>query len=175
MNILRVDKKWKAIVFHILAWIIVLSLPYLLSQRFENSQRDPESTHFIVLNMLTGILWAGLFYLNANYLTPRFIYTKKYLQFSIITLSAFCVIMIIHLLQFVVLIREHPISITKSVAFNSPAFLLAIAIKPTLQIVVSMFLLPLPTGLNTIRNKNESMGNPCRNIYWLNPIRQKKA
>src|SRR5438105_12890247 len=95
-----INKKWVKVTAHVLVWLIVFSLPYLLSSHYENIRKDPDSDNFFILNSLTGILWIIVFYLNAYFLVPRYIYSKKYLYFGLYIVGIFCVIMLIHLFLF---------------------------------------------------------------------------
>ena len=125
------DKKWMTVALHLLCWLIILSLPYLLRPRYDGIHNDPESFSFFILNTFTSILWVGVFYLNAYFITPKYIYAKNYLGFAIVLLGIFIVAMVIHLSLFSFLIHHKPISIRGSLGFNLPTFLLTTAVSTT--------------------------------------------
>ncbi|MES1224150.1 MAG: histidine kinase [Bacteroidota bacterium] len=134
MKSINISSKWIRIGLHIIAWAIVLSLPYLL--RNEERQSHPDDVGFFILNTVTGFLWVGVFYLNASVLVPRYINTKNYLLFTLSVIAVFCVAMMIHLWLFSLLIHSRPVSIPPSIKFNLPTFILTIAVSTTYKILV---------------------------------------
>ncbi len=116
------------VLFHIAVWLVVFSLPYLLSSPYDpNRPEQPDREAFFYLNLFTGFFWVALFYLNAYALTPRFVYPKKYLVYSLILLAVYCVIMLYHGLLFTWLITSRPFIFQRSASFNFTAFLLTVA------------------------------------------------
>ena len=68
------QKKWVTVCWHIMAWLIVFSLPYLLWLIYKENtpiREDPDGKGYFYLSLLTGFLWMGLFYLNAFVLIPK--------------------------------------------------------------------------------------------------------
>ncbi len=113
---------------HIVAWVIIFSLPYLLRYNYDDRIRnDPESGHFLFVSLLTGIFWVITFYLNAFLLTPRLIYRKRYLLYGLVLLLLFLAIMLVHGWIFEAFISIRPFIFANSVIFNLPTFLLTIA------------------------------------------------
>lgn len=131
------NKTWVRVVFHIAAWIIVISLPFLL-RRYPAMERpqDPDERGFFLVNNLTALLWIAVFYFNAYILTPKFIYTKKYFYYFLISLGMFAAIMAIHSWLFVSLITGKQFLLSRSIGFNIPPFMLAIAVSTTYRMII---------------------------------------
>lgn len=131
------NKTWVRVIFHIAAWLIVFSLPFLL-RRYPaiDAPKDPDERGFFLVNNLTALLWIGVFYFNAYILTPRFIYTKKYLYYFLIILGLFALIMVIHSWLFVSLIIYKKLLVSRSVGFNIPPFMLAIAVSTAYRMII---------------------------------------
>ena len=86
-------KKSLTILMHIAAWVLLFSLPYLLtpSQRSRAPQRleaDNATGRFIAAR-ISDLLLIGFFYLNAGVFMVRFFYQKKYLQYIFFVLLSF--------------------------------------------------------------------------------------
>jgi len=122
------NKKWGRVSIHVLAWLIVLSLPYLFrysaDDRFRN---DPEWRSFVFVNALTNLLWIVCFYLNAFLLFPRLVYAKRYLLYIVTLVAIFLATMVVHGWIFKALIDSRQFIFTRSAAFNLPAYVLTIA------------------------------------------------
>lgn len=136
MNFKRLNKKWGKVALHVIAWIIVFSLPYLLTSNYnENRPNNRDSTEFFYLNTITGFFWVVLFYLNAYVLTPRFIYKKKYLVYVVLLVGIFSFVMLIHSLLFLFFIKSVPFSFFRSFLFNLPIFILTVAVSTTYRFI----------------------------------------
>ena len=79
--------------------IIVLAMIFLLTYVFNTwdekgvtSSVDPYRS----INTVTNFLWIGLFYLNAYVLIPRLFYKRKYLQYALVLIASFYIIMLLH-------------------------------------------------------------------------------
>jgi len=128
MKAIRINHKWLKIILHVAAWVVVLSLPYLLRPPYDPQRaRDPDREGFFYLSMLTGFFYVVLFYLNAYLLTPRLLYKKKYVQYILVLPAVFCVIMLCHGFLFTHLIKTKPFVFRMSAWFNLTTFLLTVA------------------------------------------------
>lgn len=115
---------------HILIWVVVFTLPYLLIRYPVNENRkDPDDNGFFLMNNLTGLLWVAIFYLNARVFTPLLLYTKKYIYYILTFVVLFGVIMVIHYFLFTHLIHNRPFILRRSIGANLFPFLLAIAVS----------------------------------------------
>jgi len=137
VNVIWLNKKWATVLLHILIWVVVFSLPYLLIRYPVNENRkDPDDNGFFLMNNLTGLLWVAIFYLNARILTPLLLYTKKYIYYILTFVVLFGVIMIIHYFLFTHLIHNRPFILRRSIGANLFPFLLAIAVSIVYRMIL---------------------------------------
>jgi sensor histidine kinase YesM len=126
------------ILTHVVAWAIVLTLPYLLNgDHNEGHPPDHEGRgqQLMYVNFLTNFLWIGAFYLNAGWLTPKLFSHKKYVLYIGSLILLFGLILAIHAFLFVDVFSIHPFSIKRASGFLLSTFLLAIAISTTFRLV----------------------------------------
>jgi two-component system LytT family sensor kinase len=128
---------WVKVVLHLAAWMIIFSLPYLLSSPYDNhhANEDKGASTFFYLNTFTNFLFAGLFYLNAFVLFPGFIYKKKYVFYCLLLIAIFFVIIAIHGLFFLLLHLNRQFIFIRSASFNLPTFLLTVAVSSIYQMI----------------------------------------
>lgn len=131
------NNTWVRVLFHVGAWLIVFSLPFLL-RHYPASEvrRLPDEDGFFYLNNLTGLLWVVVFYLNAYVLIPKLLYTKKYLSFLLVFAGMFVFIMLIHALLFRQLINSRPFLLSHSIVFNLAPFTLSVAVSTAYRLIM---------------------------------------
>jgi two-component system LytT family sensor kinase len=75
------NNKWFIILLHIAAWVLLFSLPALLTSS-HNSEQPKEAKESDLLNTILvwtmNGTWVAFFYLNALVLIPKFVYRNKY-------------------------------------------------------------------------------------------------
>lgn len=71
----------KKIFFHLLGWIIFVSLPIFLFPKPENILKLDESLPFIVDNIIINLICIVFFYINFYFFLPKYYLQKKYLLF----------------------------------------------------------------------------------------------
>lgn len=82
-------KKWIVVLLHVIAWVVLFTLPKLLIPSYEGHEKHQEipkpfnETAFIVI---INITWIALFYFNSLFLIPRLVYRKKYWLYGLINL-----------------------------------------------------------------------------------------
>ena len=118
---------WKNVLFHLLAWIAVFSLPYLLRLYDSKFWEEPRAMEFFLLNNLTTINWVIIFYLNIHLLIPRFFYPKKYGLFIISLLVLFAIAISIHFTLFSTIVTDRPPILVRMIGFNLPPFVMTVA------------------------------------------------
>ncbi|WEK33647.1 MAG: histidine kinase [Candidatus Pseudobacter hemicellulosilyticus] len=129
-------KKWKEILVHCTGWAAVFGLPFLVWLYDDRFRDNPMGIRFIYMNSLTTVIWMIIFYLNAFFLTQRFLYPKKYWQLGGIYLILFFTSMGGHYLLFDWLITDRPPRLLSGIAFNLPTFVLAIAASIAYRTIV---------------------------------------
>lgn len=86
------SKRWITVVIHALAWILLFSLPYLLTSSYNNKEprhaSEPGPRSF-VFSILMNLTWAAFFYINAHLVMPRFFHKGKYWLYAAIQFLIF--------------------------------------------------------------------------------------
>lgn len=129
MKALQINKKLITAFLHILAWIAVFSLPYLLRPYNPNNPRNPDENNFFYLSFFTNILWIVLFYVNSFFLIRKLLFTGKYFMYVLVNILAYMAIISLHGFIFQFLIHSRPFKLQASLGFNLSAFLLTIAVS----------------------------------------------
>ena len=132
------NRKWVVVAIHIASWLIVFSLPYLLSGHYDDNHHnvvDNESKNFFYLNSCTNLLLVAVFYFNAHVLTPGYIYKRRYLDYVLMIMLIFCGILLIHSLLFILFIKTKPFILARSAAYNIAPYLLTVAVSTTYQMI----------------------------------------
>lgn len=114
-------KKWMVVLLHILSWLALFSLPFLI--RVSNSESKPAETSFIKFYMYTRIFWIAFFYLNTYVLLPKLIKKKKYILYALSQLGVIFVLSLIHSLFFNLFVRASPYDITGFLLYNTFTYL----------------------------------------------------
>lgn len=81
------NKKWGIVLLHTAAWILLFSLPALLTSSHSNDKPHDPKENDLLSNVLVWVMnatWVGFFYLNSLVLIPKFIYKNKYGVFTLI-------------------------------------------------------------------------------------------
>jgi two-component system LytT family sensor kinase len=127
-------KKTSKLLMHIIAWAVIFMLPYVFNtwdEKDEASSVDPYRT----INTITNFLWMGLFYLNAFVFIPRLFYKKGYVQYALLLLGSFCVIMLLHGALFRPFVLGHTFNFISSSVHNIIPFLFTIFVSSTYQTI----------------------------------------
>ncbi len=86
-------KKWITILIHVMAWILLFSLPYLLRPSYNPDHGKPPEPQqpgvIFIITRLSDLLIVLFFYLNAGLLIPRLLYKKKYTLYTVLILVSF--------------------------------------------------------------------------------------
>lgn len=95
-KIKRDKKQWMIVALHVLIWSIIFLIPYIFSADVDRGSKPAKNdiTEFLYLNIALDFFWVALFYLNAEFLIPRFIYKRKIL-FYILAIAAMLGLMIL--------------------------------------------------------------------------------
>lgn len=138
------SKKWVVGLFHVAAWVLLFSLPYLLRPSY-NENEPPHDKHAanttftFLIQRVMDLIWVFYFYLNAFVLIPRFVYKKKHWPYIISQLLIFALITSIATLAFNLFI--HP---ERNVNFRQHTIF---------SLMIYLFMLASSTAYRLIRDK----------------------
>ena len=134
-NITPDKKKWITIAIHVLIWLAIFLLPYILNPDYEPEPHGKKhsKTDFRDLNTVTKIFWLALFYFNAFILVPRLVYKRKFILYVLSLLGLFGVIMLVHGILFHMMIEERVFHLLRSSAFNAVPFAFTIILSTAYQ------------------------------------------
>lgn len=122
------DKKTRVFI-HVLVWVILIVLPYILNKyRLEEmgTSLSRIEQKFVRLDLLMYIFWIGSYYFNSLILVPRLLLKSRYFYYiSIILILLLCSVLADMGLRLLFGITDAPIAII--CYFRFPIFLLTIA------------------------------------------------
>ena len=121
MNAQWFSQKWLIILLHALCWILLFSLPYFLRPSFDDAHHELFKENWIgfaYVYSLNRILWMGLFYLNANVITPKVFYKKKVWAYIGILVLIFATLLFMDWLFFLLFIKGLSYTIRNFFSFN---------------------------------------------------------
>jgi two-component system, LytTR family, sensor kinase len=127
-------KKWVIVLLHVAAWTLLFSLPYLLRSPDDKPRNTHESTPGTIFSWLMNCSWIAVFYFNAYVLIPRFIYRKKYWQFTLTHAAVYAFIMAEVYLFFTVIFKKSNFD-TRAVFFNILIYLFIFALSTAFQLI----------------------------------------
>jgi sensor histidine kinase YesM len=131
-------KKWITVLLHVAAWVLFFSLPYLLRSPENEKQPAVKQPHGtdpgFYFSLIMNCSWIILFYFNAYVLIPRFIYKKKYWQFTVAHAVIFvCVLFEVYLLITLFFKPDH--YNTRTAFFNFLIYLFIFALSTAYQLI----------------------------------------
>ncbi len=132
------SKRWVTILLHCAAWILLFSLPYLLRPSL-NSGRAPRndsgSSWMHIRYVLNNLIYISFFYLNAEWLLPRFIYKRKYRSFTLIIIATFIVVLFLAWLVYFYLFNQSGFTLSGHILFNLFFFLFMLAASTAYRMI----------------------------------------
>lgn len=133
-NIKNIFAGNKTIIVHLLIWLGIFLLPYIFRGESQNA-RDTDEIAFRNLNTATVVLWMSLFYLNALFLVPSFLYRRRYGLYLMALGGLYAIIMLLHGSLFPVFVKGHVFNFFRSAAHNLIPFLFTVAASTIYQIL----------------------------------------
>ncbi len=129
--------RWSTVLMHILFWILFFTFPYLMHAAVSDDLPNLpiEGKAFYLVALCDNLVRMGLFYFNAYYLIPRFVYRKKYGTYLSFLLGGFIVHILISKGLFNLVLEEKKESILHAALFNSLPFAFVIAAGSALRIM----------------------------------------
>ncbi len=104
MKMAGYNYKWITFLMHAAFWLLLFLFPYLLQPSFEkvpmNAPKPPEHFLFSLFYTIKFAFWILLFYLNAYFLVPQFLYKKRKIAYTISLLVVLLSLSLIELIYF---------------------------------------------------------------------------
>jgi len=133
------SKKWVVIALHISAWVLLFSLPFLLRPSYEanapHKEQHNNDFNSFVKYVLTDLLWISFFYLNAYVLIPRFIYKKKYWEYSLLQVGIIIMLVVFDWILFELLITGRTFQLRPAILFAIFPYLFILAASTAFQMI----------------------------------------
>lgn len=142
---LNLENKWLKIILHLVAWVLIFSLPYLLRHSYDNLRPGRhQPPPFNVFFLLVDIIWMGLFYLNTEILVPLLIHKRKTAVYILSQVGALFVIMLLHWFLFMQLMPDEKheprqFSVLAFLDFNIVLFILDTAASLAYRTIADKF------------------------------------
>lgn len=128
------------IMLHVLCWVLLFTLPYLLRPSFNSPreliEKNKENLSYLVA--INRIIWVGLFYLNTYFIVPQVIYKKKFRIYIIFLLVTFSALFLIDRMLFYVLAIDFTYSIKNFFYFNFFPILFILACSTAFRMITDM-------------------------------------
>lgn len=125
------------IMLHVLFWILLFALPYLLRPSFDSPrqlvEQNRENLGYLVT--INHLIWVGLFYFNAYWVVPRVIYKKKFRHYIVVLLAVFSLLFIIDRTLFHFLMTGLSYSVKNFMWFNVFPIIFILACSTVLKLV----------------------------------------
>lgn len=119
------------VAFHIAAWTLLFSLPFLLRPSYENNSQHESHEHngwnTMLKYILTNLLWISFFYLNAYVLMPLFIYKKKYWEYAALQAPIFVVLIALDWALFTFFLSDRTYQLRLAILFVIFPYLFVLA------------------------------------------------
>lgn len=132
------SKKWFIVLAHTAAWILLFSLPYLLRPSYNNDQPQPHSSRgndSFYFSTIMNLSWVALFYFNAFFLIPRFVYKKRYWIYGLVLFLIFCWLIVQTKILFGLFIPAANYNIRMHLLFTFFIFLFILASSTAYQMI----------------------------------------
>lgn len=120
------SRKWVTVLLHIIAWVLLFSIPYLLKPSLNENRphnRDAEPLLVHLRYALNNIVYIAFFYFNSRVLLPKFIYRGRYREYTLLSVGFFMLILFITWFILFILFGQHNFNLRGHILFNFFFFL----------------------------------------------------
>lgn len=122
------NKKWIVILLHVLAWIAIFSLPFLVRTSYDNGRNKPgPQSDFLEFYVITRLFWIGFFYLNAFFLFPRLMVSRKYVFYIVWQVFILFILSLLHWSAFNLFVKQSDYDLAGFFVYNTFTYLFILA------------------------------------------------
>jgi two-component system LytT family sensor kinase len=131
------SKKWIIVLLHVLSWLCIFALPFLIRTNSGDQHKQPGPEEgFLYFYIVSRFLWIGFFYMNAHFLFDRFVNKQKiwiYIVFQVLNLF---IISILTNLVFNLFVKNTPYDIVNFFVFNTFTYFFILAASTAYKVVL---------------------------------------
>src|SRR5688572_1204995 len=130
-------RKWVVISLHILFWILLILAPLLLRPTFDISESKVkhDGQNFLLLHGANMLMRMALFYLNANYFIPEFIYKKSNNRYIAALLVSLMLMLAVDRIVFQLALTDWQYNFWNFFVFNLPYFLFIVITSSAYRLI----------------------------------------
>ncbi|HLO80794.1 MAG TPA: histidine kinase [Chitinophagaceae bacterium] len=137
-------KKIFVILIHVICWVLLFTLPWVLRpDRSMQETKIPEKEFWdrnmqavIILGIILRALWIAIFYANANILVPRLVYKGRYRDYLLSLIGILVSFFAMDALFFGYIIKGAHFTFIKSLSFNLFPLIFILVASYTYRITV---------------------------------------
>jgi len=137
MEIKWYTNKWAIILLHVVCWLFIFSLPYLLRPSIDPQKAITlfKTRNVQYLIFINRVVLVGLFYFNAFFIVPRFIYKRKYWAYGLSLAAIFALTLAIDWILFSFLVTGFSYHVNNFFAFNTFPVLFILASSTAYKVI----------------------------------------
>lgn len=111
------SKKSVIVLWHILGWLLIFALPFLIRTNSSDQRKQPDEG-FLNFYIVSRFLWIGLFYFNAHYLFAKYINKKSFWIYIISQVVCILFISVLSHWLFNAFVKTSPYDIANFFVYN---------------------------------------------------------
>ncbi|QEC66701.1 GHKL domain-containing protein [Panacibacter ginsenosidivorans] len=136
MKVAWYSKKWIIVVLHMLSWLFIFALPFLIRTNSNDQHRPGPEEGFLYFYIVTRFLWVGFFYLNAHYLFKKFLNRKSYWLYIISQFLVLFIISILSNLCFNIFVKDSVYDVANFLVYNIFTYFFILAASTAYKVVL---------------------------------------
>jgi len=142
------QQKWAVVARHILAWLILFSLPYLLHPTNEKYEQDhmSEKQAWAMYVYFSYLVLMAFFYLNAWILIPKLVYKKKIFDYILYIIGVFIFMCAMRYGFEKIFLKPHVMDMKPVILFTFFIFFLVLSASTAFQMIVDKMKLERQTS-----------------------------
>src|SRR6476620_3817890 len=131
------SKKWVIVLLHVLSWLCIFALPFLIRTNSGDQHKQPGPEEgFLYFYIVSRFSWIGFFYLNAHFLFDRFVNKNKFCIYILSQLVILFIISILTNLIFNLFVKNSPYDVANFFVFNTFTYFFILAASTAYKVVL---------------------------------------